>query len=804
MTPLRFTITGAHGIRCGLGLDSLSMNLEAIPNEALTVAIKGENGAGKSTIMDLSLTPWREPPQITGTVYDQFGETGLRELVWSHGHMEYRTRIEYRNTGKTRTQRAYLHLWDDEGVGAWMPVSLSDGTISDGKTSTYDACLTHILGPQEIYYLSAFRAQGAPKLADYQDPKGLMRALLNLDEPAEHAERAKEVTRELKRALDGVRDQTKALDGHPSRIVALEFAAMDAANIIGNAAVKKLQHVNETARARAELDRAMSGDLDRQRLLDQRAAAQSRLEGAKASTTVAVRQAEQAHAAVIARAARVEKTSQETSTALAADISRAKARAQSAEASLAQRDAIAAAEVDAAKLAADLGNQEQTVEALARQVQALRDLAAQVRTLEAQRTHAATDGKTCAARLADLTARAGFVAVVPCRGEGQYAECPALKDAIGAQMLIPDAQANVEARRDEWKAISAQVARVAAQALDLDRMSESHRGAVAIVATLRGRLDEARRVAAQGPLLKIAEHHLHEATAELADLTARQAAALSARAECMTELDFEIAAAAAARDEAKVLAEATIAAAAAELAAIPDPGTDQAVTLARQGLAAAEAAVQEAQSAIDQATAAQAQHKAEAEALREALTAGEATIAKARMLEAEIADWTLLGMGLRGVIDLSIEDAGPGIAALANRLLTDAYGPRFSVRIVTQREQANGRTVETFDISVIDAESGMESSIVQKSGGESVWLDKALTDAVGLYHQDAAGVHYETLFADEAEDGLTAERKLQFYRMDRAALELGGYRRKYFVSHNPDAWSFADHVIDLAQFREGV
>jgi exonuclease SbcC len=152
------------------------------------------------------------------------------------------------------------------------------------------------------------------------------------------------------------------------------------------------------------------------------------------------------------------------------------------------------------------------------------------------------------------------------------------------------------------------------------------------------------------------------------------------------------------------------------------------------------------------------------------------------------------------VIDLSIEDAGPSIAATANRLLADAYGPRFSVRIVTQRDQANGRTVETFDISVIDADSGMESSILQKSGGEAVWIDKALTDAVGLYHLEAAGVHYDTLFADESEDGLTQERKAQFYRMDRAALAAGGYQRKYFVSHNPDAWAYADHVIDLAQY----
>lgn len=63
------------------------------------------------------------------------------------------------------------------------------------------------------------------------------------------------------------------------------------------------------------------------------------------------------------------------------------------------------------------------------------------------------------------------------------------------------------------------------------------------------------------------------------------------------------------------------------------------------------------------------------------------------------------------------------------------------------------------------------------------------------------GVDYEALFADEAEDGLTEERKLMFYRMDRAALEMGGYRRKFFVSHNPSAWDMADAVIDMNELR---
>ena len=137
---------------------------------------------------------------LSGSVYTEFGNNGLRELEFTHGGILYRSRIEIKQTQKTKSQRAFLHYHlDDQG---WQPVSMSDHTVSDGKTTTYDACLTHILGPQSLYYLSAFRAQGAPKLAEYSDPKGLMRDLLALDEPAQLRDNAKLVMRDLKREYE--------------------------------------------------------------------------------------------------------------------------------------------------------------------------------------------------------------------------------------------------------------------------------------------------------------------------------------------------------------------------------------------------------------------------------------------------------------------------------------------------------------------------------------------------------------------------------------------------------------------------
>lgn len=812
MTPLTATLTGSLGIKAGLGRDTLTLDLTAIPDDALTIAIKGDNGQGKSTILNLALTPWREPPQLVGTVYDQFSESGLRELTWTHGDATYRSRIEIRNTGKTKSQRAYLHQQTDTG---WTPVALPDNTVSDGKASTYDACIASILGDQGVYYLSAFRAQNCAKLADHDDPKGLMRALLGLDEPARLADLSREVAKELRRAHESVRAQAAALDGHPARIAELETAIRDLG--IGHAArvEAKLAALDTKAKASAELDRAMAGDLDRQRLIDQRAAAQRRLDAASQNAADTMAAARAAATAAMARVTAAQRTAAANLADLEAALDRANGRLAAAKATLQQRDAIAAAEAECTALAARIANQEGRVDTLTTRLNELRDLAAQVRTLEAEQASAMALGKQCAAkvtdikaRLADLNARAGFVALVPCGGTGQYAACPALQDAMTAReraaktaQELPAYEAETEHQRAVWKSLNASIAALLAKTADTGAVTTDHATAATLLGTLRERLEAVRAVAAQGSALALAEQHMAEASLDADALAARMETARAESDAAIAQASADATSAEAAVAAAQENADATIAALRAELAALPEPGTDQAVTLARAAMASAEAAAEAAKAAIDEASATKAQHIAEIARLQVDLERNADTLAKARHLEAEISDWTLLGSALRGVIDLSIEDAGPAIAATTNRLLADAYGPRFAVRIVTQREQANGKTVETFDISVIDAESGLESSVRQKSGGESVWLDKALTDAVGLYHQEAAGVHFESLFADEAEDGLTEERKSQFWRMDRAALEMGGYRRKFFVSHHPRAWEYADHVIDLSQYR---
>lgn len=745
MIPLKTTLTGAIGVRAGLGRDTLTIDLTEIPSDARSIAIKGDNGTGKSTLLNLGLHPWRNPPHIDD-IYSEFGPEGARELEFEHGGERYGSVIKIRQPGKTKSMSASLRIHRD---GDWQPVTLPDGTFSDGKNGTYDACLEHILGPQSLYFMSAFRHQNAAPLASHGDPKGLMRDLLALDEPERLADQAKSVARELRRALDARRSDIERIEQTEHRLVALETELQQQNDALPGLLTARREADDAVADVRERYNKAREATAENAEVRRQRDALIFRLNQARQQAGRQITQID-------------------------TDLARAQQQLATTQQTAARMPEVEAAEQAVVQHRARIEELEATRKDLQDSIDEYHKADADVARLQSDLSHIANDGKRLAATCEDLVKRHGYVQVVPCKGE--YPDCPALKDAVDAGARLPDEEHARDAKRSEWEKINEELKSARAR-------RETYASAKDGAAQLERDIQSTRTAL------------------ELAHGTASQRGAVESAHAAQVELQVTISELTGRRQQAETEGTQAAAAIQADIDALPPLTPEDAVTAAGEALQQAETKANEAAQAVETCNARIAALQAERETLQRQLADAPRVKRLVDRLNDEIADWSLLSMALRGVIDLSIEDAGPAISALANQLLNSAYGPRFTTRIVTQRQQTNGRLVETFDISVIDADSGIESSFTKKSGGESVWLDKAMRDAVGLYHQDAAGVHYESLFADEAEDGLTEERKLQFYRMDRAALEMGGYRRKFFVSHTPAAWEMADYVIDLGRYR---
>jgi exonuclease SbcC len=183
------------------------------------------------------------------------------------------------------------------------------------------------------------------------------------------------------------------------------------------------------------------------------------------------------------------------------------------------------------------------------------------------------------------------------------------------------------------------------------------------------------------------------------------------------------------------------------------------------------------------------------------LLAGRRSQVAARIatIETELGGWNLFArcMSNDGLIALAIDDAGPALSSLANDLLLACYGPRFTVSIRTLVETGKGEQKEGFDIVVHDGESGEAKSVGLMSGGEKNWIESCLTRAIALYLAQHSGRRYTTLFSDEADGALDADRKRMFMAMKREVLRLGGYEREFFISQTPELTAMADAVIDL-------
>lgn len=795
MTPLKTTLRGAIGILAGLGRDEITIDWTAI--EGRTVAIKGDNGMGKSTVMNLGMTPWRVPPQLKGTLYDEFGSEGRRELEFEHGGSTYRSEIIIKQTAKTRSTSAYLYWHNGQ------PYVCADGTTSDGKSSTYDACLTELLGSQDLYYLSAFRAQGARKLGEHDDPKGLMRDLLALDDTANMRDQAKEVAKLINREFEREQGSVERVGdlAEQAATLELELEQMSAstiptlrqrrADLQDALAVARSRYENEAAKEADTLELRQKRD-ELQKAIDEALAEQKRVAGEYDEQIAAERKRGDDRIAELNR--QIER--------VVSDRQQQQAIIDRNQRLIGDAEAIRAAQEAIPGLAEEIGRLEDLNAAQAIVEADIQGLRAGVDAIDGDIRSLKQEGATAARDANELENRSAALKLVPC-GSDLVSECPLAEDAREAAPKAEVALAEVERLRERWNQLARDRKEILAK---IDALREQVDDTLPdTLANARRQMADARELAARAEGLAGAEVAIADAEEVLKILEGDKIDADNDMRNVRVFVTESIKTIEGRKGRATGVIGDRITRLRSDLATIQADldGTGGSLQAAREALTRAETALEAVAGELEQAITRKASLTARAEETRERIAELEEVAKRAERLGTAVGKWRLLARLLQGIIDLTIEDAGPAIAATANRLLRDAYGPRFSVRIVTQREQANGKLVETFDISVLDSQTGIESSVLRKSGGESVWIDKALTDAVMIYHQDTSGQHYGTLFADEAEDGLTQERKLQFYRMDRAALEAGGFERKFFVSHNPDAWEMADGVLDLAGYVGG-
>src|SRR6266851_3700687 len=256
MIPETLHLKGFAGIRAGLKRDELTLDLAQLVGDAQLVAFAGPNGTGKTTVMD-NLQPYRLLPSRASS----FGPAGfsfyehlvlpecVKELVWRHAGKRYRSTLVFRMNGRRKAE-AYLHA---DANGQWVPATLADGTLSDGRAETYDACIESLLGKPESFFTSVFAAQNRRPLASYTpgEIKGLMVELLGLEQIRQTGEKASQVARLLKNTLDERRHLVSGFGDVKGRITNIEAA-------LARCKLELAQRTRDKATAQAQLEGAQA------------------------------------------------------------------------------------------------------------------------------------------------------------------------------------------------------------------------------------------------------------------------------------------------------------------------------------------------------------------------------------------------------------------------------------------------------------------------------------------------------------------------------------------------------------------
>lgn len=767
MVPQRLIVKGSKGFKSGIGIDEIDLDLSSLPSGL--IAITGQNGVGKTTLMD-SLPPFRLMPFKcrksadwgvgSFSYYDHFdGRDCKIERWWSMGGYDYRSLILIDTVA--RKQECYLFQ--------------GDKCLNDGKAKTYDLAVEEIVGSPNMFFSSVYRAQGARSLSDYRRSEimAILSELLNLEHIRVQGEKCKAVASALSAQLVSLRERIANLAVEAEKLPELESFIRDAVtqcqddHMALDHATFDLEALRlDIARLR-EKQAALEAESGRLKLL------QSNLEELKTRISDGASKHAAAEQDFDRRIAAAKGAHGKWLLETNQKISRA-------ETIVSRADEIRAAVAQENILTAELADLKYRLTHLWSALE------------EATSVHSGWSHKHSIVQERIRTARAECEKLegIDCRGDGSgwvNSSCRFVSSAVESKSLLPVLEGELAEASDSLnKCVSA---------------SGSARGEYneckARIEVVEDKLSSVRAVARLLPELERAESDLHELRLEVVLREKTVAYELST-------LEGDKWHAASGWDLERMRLEGEERKLSDEIMAFP-VAFDYAGKISEllrkeddvnKGIRLLNVRIREYETHVAGLEVKSASARSAGEQI--AVLRGQ----ESKLVE-NISKFSKLQRAFSndGIIALEIDDSGAGISSIANELLSSCYGGRFSLRFETQTEKVNGDMKETFDVMVYDSEVDAPRSLTEVSGGQSAWLNDCLTRAICLYNIQTRGREYGTLFADEVDGALDAGRKLEFLAVKRKALEIGTHSREFFISQSPELIEMADARIVLEKGR---
>lgn len=795
MIPLRVRLKGFKGIRSAWGVDEIDIDLSRLPKGL--IAITGPIGSGKTTLLD-NLHPYRIMPYRAGDYSERsfsfyqetYGTDACKELEFLVGDRIFRSVVLI--DAERKGQEAYLYR--EEG-GEWLP----HGHTQDGKLDEYDGAVRELLGSPRGFFTYVYRRQRARELSGYTkgEMKEIFTELLDVEDLKKKSGLSRERKDVLLGALATLRQERKSLEEIVSAAVRKKSEGAEIERSLGelesslSAAEEEAATLREsTKNLEVRITLQQDSEKNREHLLRNIAEKEERIRDLGSRLRHKREYYAGKHRALAG------KLSEAREIAGSAPLLRNAAREESSALRALETLREEQAGLDARYVACS-----EHLTTIARTEIKVKELGKRLDTLRLRRSH---EGEMVTQDIRRAEEAERKLGTVPCGAAwgpsaGAAAGCPFVKSATEESVALPafrqrlselEHEAPAERRlAEQIEALEETVSRKQELEAEAKRCLAGREEAKGKVAAFDKRASALREKVKRLPEAEAAEKALPVLEQETREL-------LEEGNRTLEDLRREISLLGKERD-----------ALARELDAMKGA----------KGLEEEREEMQRHIEAVMQRIVAARREQMRLfekkgkvrEELRQAATARKrlkVVDAEIEKLNTDSAEWAFLekALGNDGLIALEIDDAGPSVAGITNDLIHTCFGGRFSVRIDTQGDKARGNgTKEIFDIVVFDAERNEQKSLKSMSGGEKILIEAAVKNALCIFNARRSGIPYGTLFTDEEDGGLDAEKKKDFIRIKRRVLELGGYEREFFISHTPEVVALADETLLMEELCGG-
>lgn len=794
---MRFDSIKIHGVGPFKDVD---LDLSTLAGKL--TAVTGQNGAGKTTLLEL----------LAGALFRECPTRGTLANLAT-------TRDAYVEVGVTNgSSHVVRQLIDNlSGKGESLVLNAAgEPVLESAKVSAADKWIAAHLPAADVLYSSSFSVQGRRGFLDLSkaERRALLVELLGL-------KRFEALAGEASSRAGAVRAELALLRSRLSGLPDVDVAALCEEALACQGRATTATEDSALARRSLERARAAAGDAERAReLVEQRRGVERRIETAKVQiadteTRIANNQGllargDEIRAAVLrieaikmelakvsglafeargAVAAHFEKSEEAAKRFIQAGdaMRRAEARVRSIEARLKDREMVEAAAAKVRVLAAMVADYESQFRDATTEVERLQQLLVSGKD---GRITLLRDGLELIAHTRDDDAPLSNWAASTLAGDDKKAE-----ESDRAPQTLSAAQGDAASALAALKRANGDLANARALAARVGEIETAENDLV----TAKVELAEADEAARAAGVARKASLEPSPAEAQLAELRVKQGqlnveseqlrvtADLGPRLEQATALIEE-------RKGQLAQQRETLAAAERELAGLPVVDFQQVdLVVYERDLKAKEQAALDANAAWTRA--------------QDAAKLGEETAAKRAVLATEIAqaetklaDYTRLAQdfGPSGVPLMEIDAALPELSAVANSLLHEFLGSRFTVELRTDRLSADGKkSIDGLDVVVLDTQNGREAQAETFSGGEVVLIGSALSLALTTLACRRSAAEDVTLVLDEAGAALDDSNARAWIGMVRRAANQIGASRVLLVSHSDDIKSLCDSRIEV-------